>query len=95
MSLRDLDPDGTNSYHPEHPWEQVGHWLYITPEMRAKINWPPEPTYPHGPHEAKQWDGLPDMPPMLRGDWYREYGRRRPPTGSSEVSRPQGTREQP
>lgn len=76
MSGRELDPDGTDSYHPEHPWEQSGHELYIAPSQRAKTNWPPESTFPAGPNEAKQWSSLPERPPKLYGDWYRLYGKR-------------------
>lgn len=76
MSGREFDPDGTDSYHPEHPWEQPGHGLYIDPGQRAKSNWPPEPAFPAGPHEAMKWDALPDFPPKIHGSWYREYGRR-------------------
>lgn len=56
MSGRELDPDGTDSYHPQHPWEQVGHPLYLAPHERTSLNWPPVPAYPMGPHGAKQWD---------------------------------------
>lgn len=76
MSGRELDPDGTDSYHPQHPWEQTGHPLYVAPDQRAKSNWPPEPAYPQSPHEAMQWDQLPAHPPKLHGTWYRQYGRR-------------------
>lgn len=74
MSGTELDTDGTDSYHPEHPWEQVGHALYIAPELRAKDNWPPERTYPVGPAEAIRWANLPDRLIGLKGDWYRQYG---------------------
>lgn len=59
MSGRELDPDGTDSYHPEHPWEQAGHPLYLPANARTAFNWPPEPAQPHGPHEAQQWRRLP------------------------------------
>jgi hypothetical protein len=59
MSGTELDPDGTDSYHPEHPWEQVGHPLYLYPWDRTKQNWPPVLAQAAGPHEAKQWDSLP------------------------------------
>lgn len=62
MSGRELDPDGTDSYHPEHPWEQVGHPRYLAPIERARTNWPPEPARPAGPYEAKQWRRLPAHP---------------------------------
>lgn len=76
MSGREHDTDGTDSYHAEHPWEQVGHPLYLPPGSRAKSNWPPEPAFPAGPLEALHWEGLPDQPSKLHGTWYREYGRR-------------------
>lgn len=76
MSGRELDPDGTDSFHPEHPWEQAGHPQYIEPSQRARSNWPPVPSFPHGPHEAVQWSQLPEHPPKPHGTWYREYGRR-------------------
>lgn len=82
MSGRELDPDGTDSYHPEHPWEQVGHPLYLAPSERTSLNWPPEPAYPAGPHEAKQWSRLPARV-KPEPSWRRQYGyahhaRRRP-----------------
>ena len=73
MSGRELDPDGTDSYHPEHPWEQVGHRLYLPPQQRTKLNWPPERTFPHGPHEARVWDRLP-VRIVREPSWRREYG---------------------
>lgn len=59
MSGRELDPDGTDSYHPEHPWEQTGHPLYLPADERTSFNWPPEPAQPHGQYERMQWRGLP------------------------------------
>lgn len=73
MSGRELDPDGTDSYHPEHPWEGVGHPLYLPPQERTSLNWPPEPAYPAGPHEAKQWDRLP-VRVQPEPSWRRQYG---------------------
>lgn len=73
MSGREFDPDGTDSYHPDHPWEQTGHRLYIEPSQRTSLNWPPEPAYPHGPHEAKQWDSLP-VRIAPEPAWRRQYG---------------------
>lgn len=75
MSGRELDTDGTDSYHPEHPWEQVGHPKYVAPSQRSKSNWPPEPAFPAGPAEAKRWDKLPKRAPKLN-TWRHEYGRR-------------------
>lgn len=60
MSGTELDPDGTDSYHPEHPWEQLGHPLYIAPAHRNKDNWPPEAAYPAGAHEKSVWRSLPE-----------------------------------
>jgi hypothetical protein len=68
MSGRELDPDGTDSYHPEHPWEQVGHPQYLAPDERTSLNWPPEPAQPAGPHEAKQWRSLPARPRKPKAD---------------------------
>lgn len=59
MSGRELDPDGTDSYHKEHPWEQTTHELYLPPSERTRLNWPPVPARAAGPHEAKQWRRLP------------------------------------
>lgn len=59
MSGRELDPDGTDSYHPQHPWEQTTHELYLPPSERTRTNWPPAPAEAAGPHEAKQWRKLP------------------------------------
>lgn len=59
MSGRELDPDGTDSYHPEHPWEQAGHALYLAPDQRTQFNWPPVAAHPAGAHEAEQWRTLP------------------------------------
>lgn len=73
MSGRELDPDGTDSYHPQHPWEQAGHPQYLAPSERTRLNWPPEPAYPAGPHEAKQWDRLP-IRLKPEPTWRREYG---------------------
>ncbi|MDQ1206193.1 hypothetical protein QE377_002552 [Microbacterium sp. SORGH_AS 862] len=73
MSGRELDPDGTDSYHPEHPWESVGHPLYLPPSQRTRLNWPPEPAYPAGPHEAKLWDRLP-VRVAAEPAWRRQYG---------------------
>jgi len=72
MSGRELDPDGTDSYHPQHPWEQVGHPLYLHPGQRTRLNWPPEPARPAGPHEARTWDQLPDSGKPAPA-WDREY----------------------
>jgi len=60
MSGTELDPDGTNSYHPDHPWEQSGHPLYIAPGYRSKGNWPPEAAFPAGTHEESIWRALPE-----------------------------------
>jgi hypothetical protein len=62
MSGRELDPDGTDSYHPEHPWESCGHRKYIQPSERTKANWPPERSQAVGWHEEYIWDALPDAP---------------------------------
>lgn len=78
MSGRELDPDGTDSYHPEHPWEQAGHALYLPPQQRTSLNWPPVPAYPVGPHEAKQWDRLP-VRVKHEPEWRRLYGYAHPP----------------
>lgn len=74
MSGRELDPDGTDSFHPEHPWEQVGHPLYLPPAERTLFNWPPERAFPVGPHEASVWDSLPVRIVPQRQNWRREYG---------------------
>jgi len=58
MSGRELDPDGTDSYHPQHPWEQAGHPLYISPTQRNRNNWPPEPAAAEGAYEQSQWRAL-------------------------------------
>lgn len=60
MSGVDLDSDGTDSYHPEHPWEQSTHRLYLPPAWRSKENWPPVNTQPAGPSERSEWESLPD-----------------------------------
>ena len=73
MSGRELDPDGTDSYHPEHPWEQVGHPLYIQPDQRTRANWPPVPATPAGPHEARLWTRLPKKAPKPL-KWRRTFG---------------------
>lgn len=62
MSGRELDPDGTDSYHPEHPWEQAGDPLYLPPDRRTRANWPPVPAEPAGPTEAATWSRLPKRP---------------------------------
>jgi hypothetical protein len=59
MSGRELDPDGTDSYHPEHPWEQVGHPAYLPRSERTRSNWPPVPATPAGSYEHEQWASLP------------------------------------
>ena len=60
MSGYEADTDGTDSYHPEHPWEQVGHKLYIYPWDRTAQNWPPVIAYAAGPAEQGRWEALPD-----------------------------------
>ena len=60
MSGYEVDADGTDSYHPEHPWEQVGHKLYIYPWNRTKGNWPPREAVAAGPSELAQWAALPE-----------------------------------
>jgi hypothetical protein len=72
VSGRELDADGTDAYHPQHPWEQAGHPLYLPPEQRAKTNWPPEPARPSGPAEASRWSALPVRPPHQPA-WDRVY----------------------
>lgn len=62
MSGRELDPDGTDSYHPDHPWEQTAHPLYVPPSARTTGNWPPVDADPAGPHEAARWAALPPGP---------------------------------
>ena len=64
MSGRELDPDGTDSYHPEHPFEQAGHPLYLRPNERTRSNWPPVPAQPAGPHEESIWEALPKRAPQ-------------------------------
>jgi hypothetical protein len=73
MSGRELDPDGTDSYHPQHPWEQVGHPLYLPPDLRTLVNWPPERARPAGWYEASVWDQLP-VRAQPEPAWDREYG---------------------
>lgn len=73
MSGRELDRDGTDSFHPEHPWEQSGHPKYLTPARRSKQNWPPAPAFPTGVAEALAWASLPELTPQLKGDWFRQY----------------------
>lgn len=63
MSGRELAADGTDTYHDDHRWEQVGHPLYLPVDERWKGNWPPEATYPYGPVEQREWDTLPSTPP--------------------------------
>jgi len=63
VSGRELDTDGTDSYHPEHPWEQVGHPLYLPPERRSLGNWPPVEATPAGPSEERRWNDLPRHAP--------------------------------
>jgi hypothetical protein len=58
MSGRELDWDGTDSYHPEHPWEQCGHPLYVQPDRRTRGNWPPVEAEPAGPAERQRWADL-------------------------------------
>ncbi len=76
MSGVELDPDGTNSYHPEHPWEQTAHPLYIPPSRRTKANWPPVPSRPAGPHETHVWDSLPTPAPYTDEALYGRKGER-------------------
>ena len=60
MSGRELDPDGTDSYHPHHPWEQTSHALYVVPGKRTRASWPPvRDASPSGPTEALAWKRLP------------------------------------
>lgn len=65
--------EAPDCYRLDHPWEQTGHRLYIEPSQRTSLNWPPEPAYPHGPHEAKQWDSLP-VRIAPEPAWRRQYG---------------------
>jgi hypothetical protein len=60
MSGYEASPDGTDAYHPEHPWEQVGHHLYVYPWNRTKANWPPSAARAVGPSEREEWEALPD-----------------------------------
>lgn len=80
MSGRELDPDGTDSYHPEHPWEQTTHPLYLPPDQRTAFNWPPEPAHPHGAHEAQEWGRLPARVPVAPTDLTFGPGYSYPPT---------------
>ena len=73
MSGRELDPDGTDSYHPQHPWEQVGDPLYLPPDRRTRANWPPVPAEPAGPTEAATWSRLPKRGPKPP-KWKRTFG---------------------
>jgi len=71
MSGRELDPDGTDSYHPQHPWEQSGHPLYLPLRQRTRSNWPPVPARPAGPHEQQQWRMLPvRTAPAVELGWF-------------------------
>jgi hypothetical protein len=72
MSGRELDSDGTDSYHPQHPWEQVGHPLYLYPKQRTLDNWPPEAALPAGPAEAAAWRALPEVAaePEMAAEWH-------------------------
>lgn len=63
MSGRELEADGSDSYHDDHRWEQVGHSLYISPSDRWRGNWPPVAAYPYGPVEQRAWESLPTTPP--------------------------------
>lgn len=67
MSGTELDPDGTDSYHPDHPWEQTTHPMYVTPSARTMGNWPPVDAEPAGPHEAAVWAALPSIADMVPG----------------------------
>jgi hypothetical protein len=74
VSGRELDADGTDGYHPQHPWESVGHPLYIAPDYRGRDNWPPVEATPAGPAELARWKHLPKhaktprhMPTFARG----------------------------
>ncbi len=66
MSGTELDPDGTDSYHPQHPFEQSAHSLYLPPSLRTRSNWPPVPAKPAGAHEEAAWKGLPRKPKQHR-----------------------------
>jgi hypothetical protein len=72
MSGTELDPDGTDSYHPQHPWEQCSHPLYLPPNQRARSNWPPVPTKPAGVHEESTWKAMPSNPKQPRST--KTYG---------------------
>ena len=74
MSGRELDPDGTDSYHPQHPFEQVGHEMYLPPSQRTRSNWPPIPSKPAGPHEERQWKRLPRRAPAAMTPLRPTYG---------------------
>jgi hypothetical protein len=72
MSGRELDEDGTDSYHVGHPWEQAGHPQYLPPKRRDKTNWPPVWAKPAGSSEASQWENLPDkLPPPPEEKLYK------------------------
>jgi len=61
MSGREDDTDGTDSYHPQHPWEQCGNPLYLDAAKRTKSNWPPvHDAEAAGPSESLKWQRLPD-----------------------------------
>lgn len=62
MSGTELDPDGTDSFHPNHPWEQTTHPMYVPPSARTTGNWPPVDVEPAGSHEAAVWAALPTGP---------------------------------
>lgn len=96
MSGRELDPDGTDSYHPQHPWEQTAHELYLPPSERTRENWPPEPAQPAGAFEEIQWRALPETPVQRRrerpmfgpGHTYPPKRAPRGPAGDSGARRP-------
>lgn len=71
MSGTELDPDGTDSYHPEHPWEQTQHPLYLPPDRRTRSNWPPVVARPAGTYERDQWKSLPERAaPGVELGWF-------------------------
>lgn len=45
--------------HPEHPFEEPGHPLFIPEAERTRLVWPPEPATPHDDAEAEVWADLP------------------------------------